>query len=172
MARSKSKMNAAGTVVLLLTLWLVAPVVAQDEVADALVGLWATERTENGIAHVRISRDGDRYHGEIVWLEEPDFPASEGPEWAGKPKVDRNNPDPKKQSQPIIGLRLAWGFQHADEGRWDGGRIYDPENGKTYKCRIRKTEDGRLEVRGFIGFALIGRTTVWTGVDLASASEP
>jgi len=52
--------------------------------------------------------------------------------------------------------------------RWDGeqysgGEILDPDNGTTYRCRIRIVEDGRkLEVRGFIGVSLFGRTQVWT----------
>lgn len=132
---------------------------ANDE--DAVIGLWRTEPTDQGYAHVRIEREGDRYRGEIVSLSEPSFAAEEGPEWAGKPKVDRNHPDAAKRSRPIIGLEIVWGFAHKGPGRWDGGRIYDPENGKTYKAKMRLQSDGTLDVRGFIGFSLLGRTTEW-----------
>jgi uncharacterized protein (DUF2147 family) len=45
---------------------------------------------------------------------------------------------------------------------WKGGTIYDPDNGKLYKCKMTLTEPKRLEVRGYIGFSFIGRTVVWT----------
>lgn len=129
--------------------------------ADAIVGVWRTEPTDQGYAHVRVTRDGDRYRGEIITLSKPLFAASEGPEWEGKPKVDRNNPVGGKQSRPIIGLTIVWDFKHKGPGRWEGGKIYDPENGKTYKAKIRLQDDGTLDVRGFIGFSLLGRTTRW-----------
>ncbi|MFZ5907440.1 MAG: DUF2147 domain-containing protein [Nitrospirota bacterium] len=47
------------------------------------------------------------------------------------------------------------------EDQWEGGKIYDPQNGKTYSCKI-KLEGQKLRVRGFIGFSLLGRTAVWT----------
>lgn len=133
--------------------------------ADALVGLWRTEPTDQGFAIVRITRDEDRYRGEIVSLSKPNFPPEEGPEWAGKPKVDRNNPDAAKQSRPIVGLEIVWGFAHKAPGRYEGGRIYDPENGKTYKAKMRLQPDGTLDVRGFVGFSLLGRTTQWQPVE-------
>ena len=52
------------------------------------------------------------------------------------------------------------GFRY-DDGVWRGGRIYDPESGKTYKAIIRLGDDGRLKLRGYIGISLIGRNTVW-----------
>ena len=127
--------------------------------ADRVVGLWLTE---GGKAQVRIERSGDRYHGAIVWLKEPLYPADDDQGMAGRTKVDRENPDAAKRGQPIIGLRIVAGFRFDGE-EWRDGTIYDPENGKTYKCRM--WFDGEtLRVRGFIGFSLLGRSQDWTRV--------
>ncbi len=66
------------------------------------------------------------------------------------------------KDRPIEGLRFMWGL--TGEGRsWDGGRILDPEDGKIYRVKLRLSEDGRtLEVRGYIGVSLFGRTQRWT----------
>jgi uncharacterized protein (DUF2147 family) len=45
---------------------------------------------------------------------------------------------------------------------YDGGHILDPDNGKTYQCKIKLDATGnKLEVRGFIGVSLIGRSQIW-----------
>ena len=135
---------------------------AQEPGADAIVGLWATEDEE---AHVEITRKGDGYAGTIVWLSEPIYPPDDEQGMGGREKVDRENPDPELHDRPIIGLEIMEGFSYNGDGVWKGGRIYDPDNGKTYKCKLTLQEDGSLYVRGFIGFSLLGRTSVWTPVD-------
>lgn len=67
----------------------------------------------------------------------------------------------QRHDQPMVGMVIAWGLKPAD-GAWGDGRILDPENGKEYAVKMTPTDGGRrLEVRGFIGFALLGRTQVW-----------
>ena len=99
----------------------------------------------------------------------PDFAgmldASDPEGMGGKPKVDRQNPKEELRSRPIVGLRVVEGFEYSGGGEWKHGRIYDPESGKTYKCKMRLTDEGVLKVRGFIGFSLLGRTTEWTRVN-------
>jgi uncharacterized protein (DUF2147 family) len=58
-------------------------------------------------------------------------------------------------------MTIMWGMKkNGDE--WSGGQILDPKNGKVYGCRMHLTDNGqKLEVRGFIGFSLLGRTQVW-----------
>ncbi|MDX1341653.1 MAG: DUF2147 domain-containing protein [Reinekea sp.] len=67
----------------------------------------------------------------------------------------------KRKGQLIEGMTFVWGLtQDGDE--WKGGTILDPGNGKEYKAKLKVIDNGtKLEVRGFIGFALIGRTQVW-----------
>ena len=137
--------------------------------ADDIVGLWATDpEGEGGQAHVEIYEQDGRYAGRIVWLEEPVYDADDP--MAGQPKVDRENPDPALRDRPVEGLLIMEGFEYDGDGRWSGGTIYDPDNGKTYKSKV-KFEDGLLKVRGFIGFSLLGRTTEWTRVKEAGGQE-
>ena len=150
---------------------VVAATVLAADPGDAIVGIWATDpEGEGGQAHIEIVEEEGRYHGRIVWLEEPVYPPDDEEGMAGEPKVDRENPDPSLQTRPIMGLRLMEGFSYAGDGEWKGGTIYDPDNGKTYKSKMRLDDDGILHVRGFIGFSLLGRTTEWTRVEEDRAS--
>ena len=141
-----------------LTLLAVAPIVADG---DALVGLWATEPDEYGFARVEIRNEDARYHGRIVWLSEPDYPPDDEEGMGGRPKIDRENPDAGLRERPIVGLRILDDFEYVGKSQWKRGTIYDPANGKTYKCNIKLQDDGTLKVRGYIGVSLLGRTTIW-----------
>lgn len=152
-------------IIVLLLVGLPSGVAATNTAGDAIVGLWQTEPEDGEYAHVRITQQEDgTYAGKIVWLNQPDFPASEGPEWAGKPKVDRLNPDPDLRNRPIIGLQIMHGFRYDGDNVWVDGTIYDPKKGKTYSCKMTLRADGTLFVRGYIGISLIGRTSEWTPV--------
>ena len=133
---------------------------------DAILGVWATDpEGGGGQAHIEIYEEGDRYHGKIIWLSEPVYLEGDPHGPAGEAKVDTENPDEALQSQPIVGLLLMSGFKYDGKGLWRKGKIYDPDNGKTYKAKLSLAEDDVLKVRGFIGFSLIGRTSVWTRLD-------
>jgi uncharacterized protein (DUF2147 family) len=120
---------------------------------DAIVGVW---KTGDGNAMVRIYKNGDKYQGKIVWLKEPIDPET------GKPKLDKNHSDEASRMRPILGLINIWGFIQTEKNVWEEGKIYDPKNGSTYSCTIKMTNPQTLEVRGYIGVSLIGRTDVWT----------
>ena len=66
-----------------------------------------------------------------------------------------------RHNQPILGMTIAWGLK--PQGKvWGGGRILDPENGKEYSVKMTPIAGGKkLEVRGFLGLALLGRTQTW-----------
>ena len=121
------------------------------------VGRWIT--TDNQ-AIVEIVLIDHRLVGHIVALTEPLYPADD-PD-AGKVKFDRENPDPAQRARPVIGLRILEGLTLRESGRWEGGTVYDPEIGTTYSCKLRVTEKGTLDLRGFWGLSLFGRTEVWT----------
>lgn len=133
-------------------LFLSFNLVATAQKSEDILGEWLPSK---GKAHIKISKYGDYFSGRIVWLEEPND------EKTGKPKVDKKNPDVKRQNTPILGLLLMQGFKF-DDGVWSDGTIYDAESGKTYSCTIKLKDKNTLEVRGFIGISLIGRTDVWT----------
>lgn len=66
-----------------------------------------------------------------------------------------------RHNKPILGMTIAWGLKLQGKA-WGGGRILDPENGKEYSVKMTPIAGGRkLEVRGFLGVALLGRTQTW-----------
>lgn len=66
----------------------------------------------------------------------------------------------KNKNKPILGLNILTGLQK-DGDEWSGGQILDPRNGKIYKCYIQLEGANKLKIRGYIGFALIGKTAYW-----------
>jgi uncharacterized protein (DUF2147 family) len=118
--------------------------------ADDIVGVWLTGGKEP--AKIQIYRSGDKYYGRIAWLKYP--------EENGRARLDANNPDKDKRKQPIIGLVILTNFKF-DEDEWNGGKIYDPESGKTYSCNISLKDKNTVKIRGYIGISLIGRTETW-----------
>jgi len=126
--------------------------------SDPVLGEWLTE---NGRARVEISRDGDSVSGRIVWLKEPVYPPDDPEGMGGRAIVDRYHPDPGRRGRPVLGLEILWGFEPDGDGRWKGGRVYDPESGKTYKARLRLSDPAHLELRGYVGIPLFGRTSRW-----------
>jgi uncharacterized protein (DUF2147 family) len=80
---------------------------------------------------------------------------------AGLPMVDRYNPNPDLRNRSLVGLTFLEGFTYMGDNTWDSGRIYNPENGKFYKARIRLAGSDRLMLRGYWGVSLLGRTETW-----------
>jgi uncharacterized protein (DUF2147 family) len=124
--------------------------------ANKIEGTWYNDKKSSTILITKGS-DG-KYQGKINWLEEP----MEN----GKPKVDDQNPDTKLQNRPILGLVIVKNFKYdSEKKRWVEGRIYDPDNGKTYDC-YAWFEDGntnQLQLKGYVaGIKALGRTTIWT----------
>ncbi len=123
--------------------------------ADRILGTWYTEE---GTSTVDIYKGSDgKYHGKISWLDEPNE--------NGKPKLDKENPDPRLKKRPIMGLPLLKGFNYSSgKKQWVNGSIYDPDNGKTYDC-YAWFEDGKynkLYLKGYVaGIRALGRKTQW-----------
>lgn len=144
------------TTLLLLTLLLLpfstALAQAPPEPGDRLIGVW---EPSHGKARVKIEKIGGKYYGKIVWLREPNDPAT------GAPKVDKNNPDESQRTAPLRGYRLLKDFTYGGNDEWSEGTIYDPENGSTYSCIITMKDANTLDIRGFIGVKALGRTDVW-----------
>lgn len=124
--------------------------------SDKIVGVW---EVGSGKARVKITKYGDKFGGKIVWLKEPTYPD-------GTKKVDKNNPDETKRTIPLLGYNNLLGFSYKGKSEYDGGTIYDPENGSVYNCNISLKDDNTLEVRGYIGVSLFGRTDTWKRVTL------
>jgi uncharacterized protein (DUF2147 family) len=119
--------------------------------ADKVVGIWLT--AEKG-SQVRIFKATDgKYYGKVEWIEEePD-------------KLDVNNPDENLRTKKVWGLMILKGFHyHEAKDRWEGGTVYDPDNGKTYDAYMWFDGDfNNLHFKGYVmGMKFIGRETLWT----------
>jgi uncharacterized protein (DUF2147 family) len=123
---------------------------AQDN-PDAILGKW---RSGSGKGIVEIYKQGDQYYGKIIKLKEPYNEQ-------GNPKKDINNPDKNLRDRDLLGLNVLKDFTYKGDNTWKEGKIYDPENGKEYNCEIKMVDEDHLDVRGYIGITLIGRTDTW-----------
>lgn len=127
-----------------------APVFAADA---SPVGVWKTidDDTHEAKALVDIREHDGLLSGRIVRLfRKP----GEEPNPLCKPCVG------ERHDQLVLGMTILWNM-HPHGEAWDGGEILDPEAGKIYRCKLRTNGDGKLEVRGYLGISLLGRTQVW-----------
>lgn len=120
---------------------------------DQIIGKWLNA---SGEAHIQIYSSSGKYFGKIAWLKLPNNPD-------GKPRLDKNNPNASLNQNPILGLLILKDFLFSDN-IWEGGSIYDPKTGKTYSCKISPQGPDKINVRGFVGFSMLGRTESWTRV--------
>jgi len=143
---------------------------ANDEPAgdpEVILGVWETEHTETNYSHVEVYKENDKYYGKIIWLQNPLYPDDDPEGMGGQPRVDRNNSDKSLRDRPVMGMNLMHSFKFDDDnGKWIDGRIYDPDNGKEYRCQITLRNPDTLDVYGYvkIAFIKVGRHTTWTRV--------
>lgn len=122
--------------------------------AATVEGKWLTADSEGWI-RIELTEKGPE--GTIA--------GSPGDPYGNKsPRKDDKNPDPALRDQPLHGLRIMRGFEGDGPGRWKNGRIYDPNSGKTYSCKLTLVDANTLKLRGYLGVSLFGRNEVWTRV--------
>jgi len=145
--------------VLLLFILSIATVSSTFAAAGDIVGTWLNQDKD---AKIEIFQCGSDYCGKIVWLKEPVYPQGSKEGTPGTPKLDTKNPDASHRKDPLLGLQMIYGFQPSGDGLWKNGKIYDPDSGKTYSAKATLASHDQLDLRGFIGVSLIGRTEKWT----------
>lgn len=102
--------------------------------AQDIFGTWVTG---DGDGNVEIYESNGKVYGKVVWL-------AKGPDTR-----DTHNPDASLKNRKLVGVNLLSGLTKKDK-KWEGGKVYDPKSGKTYKCSIWL--DGKdLKVRGYLG---------------------
>jgi uncharacterized protein (DUF2147 family) len=111
-------------------------------------GVWLTQA---GDAKVKVSKCGSGICGAIVWLKEPNDPAT------GKPAVDDKNPNPALARRPMIGLPLFTGMRPAGPGKW-AGQIYNADDGNVYASNVSVLGPDTLRVEGCVGILCGGET--------------
>jgi len=119
--------------------------------ADQVRGVWLNSDRD---VKIEIYKAGDKYFGKITWtrdMYEPD----------GKTlKKDIYNSDERLRNRSVVNMVILSGFSY-DDGEWTGGEIYNPRNGKTCRSKMH-LKGSNLEVRGYLGSLVFGKTTVWT----------
>lgn len=117
---------------------------------DQILGKWWTPEKDGKL---EVYKTGSKYYGGIIW---------------GKngTRKDTKNPDPSLRNQTIVGSTILKDFVYdAEDKVWNKGTIYDPNNGKTYDCKISLSRNQQeMNVRGYIGISLLGRTETFTRV--------
>jgi uncharacterized protein (DUF2147 family) len=147
------KNTTAILLILFMTAWSGITVSAQTHKADDILGTWLNQEATGKIT---LYKENGKYFGKLVWLREPNDKVT------GLPRTDKENPDAKLKNTPLIGMVNMKDFTFNGKEEWSGGNIYDPKNGKTYKCYIQFESANKLKIRGYMGVSLLGRNTYWT----------
>jgi uncharacterized protein (DUF2147 family) len=121
--------------------------------ADAL-GTWYTGDKES---QVRIVNCGGALCGNLVWLKEPNDPAT------GRPKTDKNNADASKQSRPLLGVPIVLGMKPSGSGQWSG-EVYNASDGKTYSGSFMLTGPNTADLKGCV-LGFLCKSQTWTRVN-------
>lgn len=134
----------------LITILFLFTLTSLSAQSNQIVGVWLTADKS---AKIEIVQREKKFVGTMIWLE---MDRDE----QGKPLTDTQNPEPSKRSRLLRGLEIIPNLVYK-EGKWKG-TIYDPESGKTYSSEIVLVNENTLEITGYIGLPMFGRTEKWT----------
>lgn len=124
--------------------------------AQSAVGTWKTidDKTGKEKSQVKISETSNgSLKGEVIKILTP-----------GKENAKCEDCKGSNKNKPIKGMTILWDLKK-DGSEWSGGRILDPNSGKEYSCKMKLKDKNTLEVRGFMGVSLLGRTQTWYRVE-------
>jgi uncharacterized protein (DUF2147 family) len=141
-----------------ITGWLLATAAGVAMAQATPAGLWKTidDETKTEKSLIRITESGGVFTGKVdkILTDKSDAKCVECTD--------------ERKDKPIQGMTILRDIKPdgGDKGTWVGGDILDPNNGKVYKVRIKTADGGKkLEVRGYIGAPLLGRTQTWLRVE-------
>ena len=129
-----------------LALVVIAPARAGDP-----LGTWLTG-DQKGKVH--IVNCGGALCGNLVWLAEPNDPATH------QPKLDDQNADPGKRTRPLIGIPIVLNMKPSGGDKWDG-QVYNSRDGKTYSGSFTLTGANSAELKGCVA-AVFCKSESWT----------
>ena len=133
-----------------LLILLFTPCIAVCAPEARIEGVWLNEKKDG---YIEISRIDGRYRGTITGSPNGDRDAG---------RKDNKNPDLALRKRPLLGLVIIDDIVQERRNRWGGGWIYDPDAGKTFRCRLELESETELTVRGYIGAPMFGRSQTWT----------
>ena len=131
---------------------VVSSILAFAQTNADIVGEWYNAEKD---AVITLFEEGKTVSGKITWMK---FPNDED----GNPRTDPLNPDESLRSRARMGMVMMHSFVHIEGKVWDNGKLYDPKKGKTYTGMMTLKDVNTLDLRGYIGFSFIGRSSTWT----------
>ena len=139
-------------VVFLLFVTTILPAKAYTIRAERIYTVEALWLTENERAVIQIEKCDDSLCGYVYWIID------------GGMEFDTKNPNPNNRNDPLCGLQILKDFERKAEDKWEDGTIYKADDGDTYNADIKLSSTKKLEVRGYIGLPVFGKTQTWTRV--------
>jgi uncharacterized protein (DUF2147 family) len=141
------------TLTILWALLLISGIVLgqrnQPLAGDAILGEWINSEED---AKFQIYSNAGKYFGKIIW-------------GTGGNTKDVKNLDESLRSRNLVGLVILNNFIFDGNGFWTDGTIYNPKDGKTYSCKLSLKSPKKLEVRGYVGIPMFGKTETWTKIN-------
>ena len=141
---------------------LILPFASALAQQSSVEGLWRSEDGEGIVEVAPCAQGATPRCGKIVWIKKP-------LDDKGRPIVDAKNPNAALKTRPICGIEILSGLKPNATGGFDGGTIYDPEEGKTYTGAMVLAGD-KLKVTGSIEMPVVGPLSDsenWTRVTTA-----
>lgn len=122
--------------------------------AQSPIGTWKTidDETKQAKSYVEIFEKDGKLYGKVTKILTK-----------GKEDAKCTDCSGALKDKPILGMQILSGLKK-DGKEWNGGKILDPNSGKEYKAKMSLNGNDRLDVRGFIGISLVGRTQTWQRV--------
>jgi len=139
-------------ILLSLSFLLVLLIQAGGLASESIVGVWKTidDETNKVKSHVQIVEKNGKFYGKVVkLLKDP-------------PDKLCTKCEGEKKNKPVVGMEIVWNMS-LDDDEYQGGKIMDPKNGKTYTCKMWLEDKNKLKVRGYVAFFY--RTQYWFRLD-------
>lgn len=121
---------------------------------DKIIGTYRAVQ-EGNVSKVKITKNGDGYKAQIIWLEKPNYSD-------GTPRLDKKNPDKAKRSVRADQIVLIDKIKYKD-GIWKDAKIYDPTKGKSFNVELSFKDSKTLLVKGYL--LIFSQTLEWTKLD-------
>lgn len=123
---------------------------------DRVFGVWLTQAKDGTVRVAPCAANPAETCGVVL--------SGRGPNGEdARTLTDVKNPDPALRPRPIVGLQIISGFRRDGEGGWTGGRIYEPQSGRTFKAKMQSGGPNALKVAGCVLFFC--RAETWTRVE-------
>jgi len=127
-----------------------APAMAQSNKAPT--GLWLTENQRSAIELYQCKKGEPVLCGKIAWIIQDGM------------QFDTKNPDASQHKKPLCGMTILSGLRMEEPSKWTGGKVYKADEGSMYDAKMTVLSDNALELRGFAGISMFGKTQTWKRV--------